>query len=98
MLPARTRAPVPAVFAARRRCASTSLIDDIAQRVRERLVVVLDRDVVIGVLAGQVAAQATGVEDRQAHRRTESDHLARRAHKPRSGEALASEEWRPAHL
>src|SRR5690242_6795714 len=45
------------------------LVGHFAQRVDKRLVVLLDRRVVVGVALAEVAAQAPAVEDRQPQRR-----------------------------
>ena len=68
------------------------LIDDIADRVGKRLVVLLDRDVVIRVLAGKVRAQPSRIEDRQARRGTETHHPTGGGKKSGAAEALQADE------
>src|SRR5690348_8054739 len=58
-------------------------VGHVAQRVGERLVVLLDRDVVLRPAPGEAGAQPSAVEERQAERRPGGDAAARRGKQPR---------------
>src|SRR5665213_3707038 len=68
------------------------LVDDVAHRVGEPLVVFADGDVVVGIATGQVRAQSSAVEYRQRHRRTCATHTARGGQQVATRKTLQSHE------
>src|ERR1700730_13325245 len=70
------------------------LIHHLAQGIGEGRVVLLDGDVVVSILAGEVAAQAPGVEDWQRNRGPGAHHAARRGQEAGATQALQADERR----